>query len=302
MKELKSIGIILKPSEVKDFGLIVTNLLRWLSKREKKVFLLKKERKRLEKHLPKSIFEKVNFCENKKMYMGMDLLISLGGDGTLLGVARKVGNDIPVFSVNLGRLGFITEFSRMDFYEHLNLVLANKFKVSKVYLNSVEIRRKKKLICEEYFFNDVVVTKNSIARMVAISVEVNGEHAQDIRGDGIIISSTYGSTGYSLAANGPIVHPEVNAYILTPICPHSLTHRPIVISDNSSIDIKVIEDMDNINLTIDGQKVYPIEEKDIVTVKKQQERYISLINNNEKTYFHTLKEKFVYGARDQYKD
>ena len=93
MKELKNIGLVLKPSEVKDFGHILTNLLRWLNKREKKIFVLKKERKRLEKHLPKSIFEKVNFCENKKLYHELDLLISLGGDGTLLGVSRKVGNE-----------------------------------------------------------------------------------------------------------------------------------------------------------------------------------------------------------------
>ena len=302
MKELKNIGLVLKPSEVKDFGHILTNLLRWLNKREKKIFVLKKERKRLEKHLPKSIFEKVNFCENKKLYHELDLLISLGGDGTLLGVSRKVGNDIPVFSVNLGRLGFITEFSKMDFYEHLNLVLANKFSVSKIYLNSVEVIRKRKKVCEEFFFNDVVVTKNAIARMVSVSIEVNNEHTQDIRGDGIIVSSTYGSTGYSLAAGGPIVHPEVNAYILTPICPHSLTHRPIVISDSSTIKIKVLEDIDNINLTIDGQKVYPVQEKDIISINKQSERYISLVNNSEKTYFHTLKEKFVYGSRDTYKD
>ncbi|MAZ48813.1 MAG: NAD(+) kinase [Halobacteriovoraceae bacterium] len=302
MKELKNIGLVLKPSEVKDFGHIMTNLFRWLKKREKKIFLLKKERKRIEKLIPKSLFEEINFCENKKLYNELDLIISLGGDGTLLGVSRKIANDIPVFSVNLGRLGFITEFSRMDFYEHLNLVLANKFTLSKIYLNSVEIYRGKKVIGQEYFFNDVVITKNAIARMVAVSVEVNGEHTQDIRGDGIIISSTYGSTGYSLAAGGPIVHPEVDAYILTPICPHSLTHRPIVISDKSKVNIKVIEDIDNVSLTIDGQKVFPVEYKDTVTINKQNERYISLVNNHEKTYFHTLKEKFVYGSRENAKE
>ena len=132
MKELKNIGLVLKPSEVKDFGHIMTNLFRWLKKREKKIFLLKKERKRIEKLIPKSLFEEINFCENKKLYNELDLIISLGGDGTLLGVSRKIANDIPVFSVNLGRLGFITEFSRMDFYEHLNLVLANKFTLSKI--------------------------------------------------------------------------------------------------------------------------------------------------------------------------
>lgn len=302
MKELKNIGLILKPSEVKDFGHIMTNLFRWLKKREKKIFLLKKERKRIEKLVPKSLFEEINFCENKKMFNDLDLIISLGGDGTLLGVSRKVSNDIPVFSVNLGRLGFITEFSRMDFYEHLNLVLANKFTLSKIYLNAVEIYRGKKVIGQEFFFNDVVITKNAIARMVTVSVEVNGEHTQDIRGDGIIISSTYGSTGYSLAAGGPIVHPEVDAYILTPICPHSLTHRPIVISDKSNVNIKVLENIDNVNLTIDGQKVFPVEYKDTVTIKKQSERYISLVNNHEKTYFHTLKEKFVYGSRENAKE
>lgn len=302
MKEILNIGIVLKPSEIKDFGTILTNLFRWLHKREKTIFLLKKEAKRIEKIIPKTLMEKINFCDSKKLFNSMDLVMSLGGDGTLLGVSRKIANDIPLFSVNLGRLGFITEFSRMDFYEHLNLVLANKYKTSKIYLNSVQICRGKKVISDEFFFNDAVITKNAIARMMSVSIEVNTEHTQDVRGDGIIVSSTYGSTGYSLAAGGPIVHPSVNAYILTPICPHALTHRPVVISDDSTVTIKIIEDIDDVNVTIDGQIVVPVKYKDFITVKKEKNRYITLINNVEKTYFHTLKEKFVYGTREVNKD
>lgn len=294
MQGLERIGIILKPSEIENFDVIITNLIRWLSKREKKVSLLDQEQKRLRKLTPKALLEKVSFVTEQELYGKSDMVISLGGDGTLLGVSRKISPDVPIFSVNLGRLGFITRFSKVDFYEHLNTVFAGKFQTKKTFLNSVEIiRDDRNQICE-YFFNDAVLSKNSIARMVSLSVEVNQEHMQDIVGDGIIVSSTFGSTAYSLAAGGPIVHPEVEAYILTPICPHSLTRRPVVISDKSHIDIKLIDEIDDVHVTLDGQQTIPVQYRDVVRIKKSS-RYITTILNEEQTYFQTLKEKFNHG-------
>lgn len=300
--ELKNISIVLKPNDVEDFPNIITNLVRWLKKREKKVFFKNSEEKRILDWLPKSLKDKVEFKDEKYIYNKVDLLISLGGDGTLLGVSRRVSPEIPVFSVNLGRLGFITEFSKKEFYEQLNIVFSGRYSTFKSYLHKVKVIRGKKIVNEEFFFNDAVFTKNSIARMFTISLEANNEHMFDLTGDGIIVSSTYGSTAYSLAAGGPIVHPDVRAYILTPICPHSLTHRPLVVPENYTLQVRIIEDIDGINVTLDGQDFLELRYRDRIEISKEPERHIKLIKNKEKTYFQTLKEKFVHGRREIHKD
>ena len=134
----------------------------------------------------------------------------------------------------------------------------------------------------------------------SLSVSSENEHIYDLSGDGLIVSSTYGSTAYSLAAGGPIVHPEVRAMILTPICAHSLTHRPLVIPDSHTLQVKLIEKIDTVNITLDGQICVPIKHNSQVKITKESRRSVSIIKNNERTYFHTLKEKFVHGRREVY--
>jgi len=299
-KSIEKIGVILKPSKIDDLPTVLTNLVRWLSRREKSIFILEKERDRLEKILSKKILNQLNFSSKTDIFNKMDLIISLGGDGTLLGVARNVSKKTPVFSVNLGRLGFITEFSKDDFYEKLNNVLYGKYETIKKNLYSISVLDKSKEIQKEYFFNDAVFTKNDIARMFTLLVETDIEQIYNLSGDGLIISSTYGSTAYSLAAGGPIVHPDVKALILTPICAHSLTHRPLVIPDSEVLNISIVEHFDSINVTLDGQTCVPIKANSIIKIKKETRRQISLIKNSEKTYFHTLKEKFVHGRKETY--
>ena len=299
-KSIEKIGVILKPSKIDDLPTVLTNLVRWLSRREKSIFIIEKERDRLEKILSKKILNQLNFSSKSDIYNKMDLIISLGGDGTLLGVARNVSKKTPVFSVNLGRLGFITEFSKDDFYEKLNIVLYGKYETIKKNLYSISVLDKKKEIQKEYFFNDAVFTKNDIARMFTLLVETDIEQIYNLSGDGLIISSTYGSTAYSLAAGGPIVHPDVKALILTPICAHSLTHRPLVIPDSEVLNISIVEHFDSIIVTLDGQTCVPIKANSIIKIKKETRRQISLIKNSEKTYFHTLKEKFVHGRKETY--
>ncbi|MFT6631545.1 MAG: NAD+ kinase [Bacteriovoracaceae bacterium] len=299
-KRINNIGIVLKPSHMDDFPNVLTNLIRWLTKRQKKVFLLDKEEKRFEGSLSSKTISQIKFEDEKYVFNKTDLVISLGGDGTLLGVSRKINSQIPVFSVNLGRLGFITEFSKNDFYEKLNVILLGKYEVFKKNLYSIEVKRKNQKPIKELFFNDAVFTKNDLARMFTLAVEADGEHIYNISGDGLIISSTYGSTAYSLAAGGPIVHPAVKALILTPICAHSLTHRPLVIPDNQSLKVSLMENIDTVNITLDGQTCVHLAPKDTVKISKENRKTITLIKNTERTYFHTLKEKFVHGRREVY--
>lgn len=294
----KNISIILKPSNYDDLANLVSNLVRWLNKRDKDVIFLNKESKRFEKHIPPKILKLIRFEDESFVYKKSDLIISLGGDGTLLGVCRKVSPKVPVFGVNLGRLGFITEFSKSNFYEKLNIILMGKFKIHKQHMFKVEVTNKGKTLSKSHFINDAVFSKNDIARMLTLSVEADHEHIYNLSGDGLIISSTVGSTAYSLAAGGAIVHPEVKAILLTPICPHSLTHRPLVISDHCKVKVQLIDNIDLATITIDGQKVIDITKTDTIEISKDNTKKISLILNDERSFFHTLKEKFVHGRRE----
>lgn len=279
---------------MEDLENVVSNLLRWLKRRKKNVYFSESERERFSQFFSSKKLEEINFINDKDLYSTSDLIISMGGDGTLLGVSRKASPSIPIMGVNLGRLGFIAEFSKQDFYEKLALVLVGKYTTFKKNLFSVKTSKGE----SKLFFNDVVFSKNDIARMFTICVEADGEHIYDLSGDGLIISTTMGSTAYSLAAGGPIVHPSVSALLLTPICPHSLTHRPIVVNENSKLNIKLVGHINNITLTLDGQNMLEMDKGMEISIQKEKKKTITLIQNKDKTYFHTLKEKFVHGRRE----
>lgn len=296
--QFRNISIILKPSKYDDLENIISNLVRWLTRRNKNPIFSDSEIERFEKYIPQKILKNLEFKPDKFIYSKSDLIISLGGDGTLLGVCRNVSPKVPVFGVNLGRLGFITEFSKSDFYEKLNIILSGKFKIHKQQLFKVLVKNKTKTISKDFFVNDVVFSKNDIARMLTLSVDADNEHIYNLAGDGLIVSSTVGSTAYSLAAGGAIVHPQVKAILLTPVCPHSLTHRPLVISDHSSVKVQLIDNVETATITIDGQKAITIQKNNTVEILREPTRKISLILNDERSFFHTLKEKFVHGRRE----
>ncbi|MEX0798996.1 MAG: NAD(+)/NADH kinase [Bacteriovoracaceae bacterium] len=296
-KKIHVIGLALKPSGFEDLPNTLNNLIRWLSKRKKRIIFHEQEKKRFSVAISPKLLKEIEFWNEKDLFNKTDLIISLGGDGTFLGVSRKISEKIPVMGVNLGRLGFITEFSKSDFYECLSSILAGKFEIRKKHLFSVKLVEEGKEIEKELFFNDVVFNKNDIARMFTLSVHSDNEHVYDLSGDGLIVSSTMGSTAYSLAAGGPIVHPEVKAMLLTPICPHSLTHRPLVIPDNHQMQIRLIDDIESVSITVDGQVAFKLNKRVEVNISKAR-KAISIIKNEERTYFRTLKEKFVHGRRD----
>lgn len=294
---IENISIVLKPSRFDDLGNFVVNLVRWLKRRNKQAYFIDSEKKRLSKALPEKTLKDILFTTADEIFDKTDLVISLGGDGTLLGVCRNVPSKTPILGVNLGRLGFITEFNKTHFYEELNHILVGKYEVFKKSLYLCEVKRKGNTISKEYFFNDIVFSKNDIARMFTLSLEAQDQHIYNLTGDGLIISSTYGSTAYSLAAGGPIVHPDVKALILTPICAHSLTHRPLVIPDNYTLKVNLMDRIQSVNITLDGQTVIDLDHDLSVEIKKASKRFVSIIKNPDRTYFHTLKEKFVHGRR-----
>jgi NAD+ kinase len=167
-------------------------------------------------------------------------------------------------------------------------------------LYQVEVfsKNKEKPSFKGYFLNDVVINNTQISRMLTLSVESEGEHIYNLAGDGLIISSPIGSTAYSLAAGGPIIHPNVNAITLTPICAHSLTHRPLVIPDSSNVVIKAAKPDEAIKLTLDGQQQVSLGPNDVIKVSKKKTKIVRLVKNPNRTYFRTLKDKFTHGARE----
>ena len=298
MAQLKNITIVLKPKVTSEFESILPNLASWMHRRKKTIYFLSKEKERLTK-IFKGDLKHINFVEEKDLHKDTDLIITLGGDGTLIGVSRNVKKTSPpIFGVNMGHLGFITEFSKVEFFDHLEETLKGNYKLTTLALYQVEVFKKTKSVFKGTFLNDLVINNNQISRMLTLSVESEGEHIYNLSGDGLIISSPIGSTAYSLAAGGPIINPQVNAITLTPICAHSLTHRPLVIPDNTSVIIKAARPEELIKLTLDGQQALVVTSQETIKVSKRKTLHVRLIKNTDRTYFRTLKEKFTHGMRD----
>jgi NAD+ kinase len=295
-KKIKLISIKLKPTKIENIESIVSNLIRWLTRKSIQVQFLINEQKRLEKECSKKILKMTSFVNEKDFYEGPDLLISLGGDGTLIGASHLTNKLIPIFGINLGRLGFITEFNRTNFFNDLESVINGKFQTRKIYLFNVKvIDKKKKVLHNGNFLNDVVINKNDIARMFKLKIECNDEDIYNLSGDGLIVASPLGSTAYSLAAGGPIINPDVKAMILTPICPHSLTYRPLAIPDTSKLKVGLLDRYETVTVTLDGQHAFQFSYGQQVSITKSKSKYITIIKNEERNYFQVLKEKFFHG-------
>ncbi len=293
----KIISIILKPQTISDFNSVLPNLFTFFKQRKRQIQFLESEESRLKKifrHIPSEI----KLINEKNLHVSSDLIITLGGDGTFIGVARTcTKSSPPILGVNMGRLGFITEFSKSEFFEGLNQVFQSKISLQKINLFKVEIFSKGTSLSKNFFLNDAVFNKNDIRRMIRLSVETQDEHIFDLSGDGLIVSSPIGSTAYSLAAGGPIMHPSNNAMILTPICPHGLTHRPLVINDKEKLIVKNPHQKEELSLTLDGQALFSMKSKQWVEITKSRNHYFNMVKNLERSYFCTLKEKFTHGKR-----
>lgn len=295
---LKKIGITLKPNSTPEFYSILPNLCSWLIRRKKQVVFREEDKERVLKFFKQKTTDNLLFWNSKDFHNDVDIMMSLGGDGTLIGVCRRINSKIPVLGINLGRLGFITEFNKNEYFDRLGEILEGQFEVTTKPLNHVTVTRKNKVHFEDYFFNDAVLAKNDIARMIYLRAELGKEHIYNLAGDGIIISTPMGSTAYSMAAGGPIVHPDVKCLILTPICPHSLIHRPFVIPDSAPITLKILPPHHSVTLTLDGQVAINIDEQDVVSINDKKVKKVSLIKNPERFYFETIREKFIISRKD----
>jgi len=230
----------------------------------------------------------------------VDLIVVLGGDGTLLSMADHIGAanvDVPILGVNFGRLGFLTEVTLPELYQSLEIAIRGDARVEeRILLCSTTIRNGKPL-AEYVSLNDVVVTKAARSRMLELSVWAGEEFVARVKADGIIISTPTGSTAYNLAAGGPIVQPGLDALVLTPIAPHMLTNRPVVIPSGSLVRVQpVMDERDEVYVTFDGQDGYELERGDEVRICTAPRR-LKLLHPSSRSYFDVLREKLKWNER-----
>ena len=227
-----------------------------------------------------------------------DLVVVLGGDGTLIHAASLLeGRPVPILGVNMGSLGFMTEVPQTELYAALDQVLAGKAQVSERMKLRVHLHKggASERALDSEVLNDVVIAKSALSRMAELHTRCSGEHVTTYKADGVIIATPTGSTAYSLAANGPIMYPTMRGVIIAPICPHTLTQRPLVVPDDESIDIVLTNDTE-VYLTLDGQKGQPLEKGDRVQVKQSYNRVL-LVRNPNLDFFGILRAKLRWGER-----
>jgi NAD+ kinase len=228
---------------------------------------------------------------------GCDLIIVLGGDGTLLSAARAIGErEIPLFPVNLGGLGFLTAITIDELFPELERALRGEHRVAKRRMMHVEVLRDGAPIAAYDALNDAVVTKVSIARMIDLDTHVDGQFVCAYKADGLIIATPTGSTAYSLSAGGPIIFPSVPTLCITPICPHMLTNRPLLVPDTSVIRVTSRDPDESVYLTIDGQVGTSIREHDVVECHSSHFS-LNLVRPPKQMFFDVLRQKLKWGER-----
>jgi NAD+ kinase len=231
----------------------------------------------------------------------VDLVVVMGGDGTLLSMATRTalaGRDTPILGVNFGSLGFLTEVRIDELYDVLESVLNGTATFDERAMLAADAYRAREHFDSRIVLNDVVFTKAALSRIIELSVSVGAGLVTKVKADGLIVATATGSTAYNLAAGGPIVHPRADAIVLTPIAPHTLTNRPIVIPGSEVIEIRpqVVSGVEDIYVTYDGQTGYPLQQNDVVRVRRS-ERTLRLVKAPARTYFEVLREKLKWGER-----
>jgi NAD+ kinase len=226
-----------------------------------------------------------------------DLTVVVGGDGTLLAAARLLGNrQVPIVAINYGGLGFLTEVTREEMYASLDGVISGQFVTEERMMIDIHLSHDGRPKPSHRALNDVVITKarGTISRMIELEARVDGQYLSCFRADGLIVATPTGSTGYNLSAGGPIIYPTMSAMIVTPICSHTLTNRPIVLSGDVKIEVVLRSTHDDVHVTVDGQVGEPLRIDDYLTIQKSNVT-VKLVAPADKNYFDVLRGKLKWG-------
>jgi NAD+ kinase len=281
-----TIGIISRPRRSK-LVVVVPALLHWFEARGIRALYDTETASSL--HDSSKGLSRVQVAEESQ------LLLVLGGDGTLLAAARVAAPlGIPILPINMGSLGFLTSFKLEELYPALEETLAGHLSSTERVMLDVELERGGEVIERQSVLNEAVIHKGALARMIELKLTIDADFVCRYRVDGLIVATPTGSTAYSLSAGGPIVHPLVESWIITPICPHTLSDRPVVVRDSTLVEIKLSADTESVFLTLDGQTGIPMQSDDGVRMKRAAER-LKLIQPPQKSYFEILRGKLKWG-------
>lgn len=295
--KIGKVGIIIKHHH-QDAALLAVELTHLLVNRGITVFLCDESVKVL-KSITGVGKRTVKLVKKSELADKTDLIIVLGGDGTYLSAARLMTQkSIPILGVNMGTLGFLTEVRKDEMHDVINrILLTGKLSLSERVMLEAKVIRKGKVIFQDLVVNDAVVSKGAIARIIGVKIDVNGEWANTVRADGMIISTPTGSTAYSLAAGGPIVMPQLGCMLLTPICPHGLTQRTLVLPDEVTVDLTLEHMPGHVYLTIDGQNGLDLKDGDLIRISRFKKHKLKIVKAPKRDYFSLLREKLNFGGK-----
>jgi len=286
---VKSIGVLARAG-LKEAGPVLRNLLHFLQERSVRVVVEERTAALLTEHEGCSVVPGAQLPERA------DALVVLGGDGTLLAASQLLEKrSIPVLGVNFGSLGFLTEIALGELFAALQGLLDDRYSYDERRLLRATVRRPGRPDVTRDVLNDVVITKAAASRIIELDVGLDGAFVSTFRADGLIVSSPTGSTAYNLAAGGPILHPALPALVLTPICPHMLTNRPLVVGDASTIEVRLVEARDvEVHVSFDGQQGSTLTTEDVVSVTRSP-RVLRLVRAPARDYFEVLRTKLKWG-------
>ena len=291
MSSIKRIGIVLKPHQ-HDALKTLCDLTLWLSEREIEVVGGPDiERERVEHQTGCAVKE----VPTEKLAASVDLILVLGGDGTMIATARMIEDlEVPVLGINYGGLGYLTEFRIEELYSALGSILDGNYRLDKRVMLRTLHQRGDEVVNRNRVLNDVVINKSALARIIEIDVYLNDQFVNSFRADGLIVSTPTGSTAYNLSAGGPVIFPSMNAIVITPICPFTLSNRPIVVPDDAVIELLLKTDQEDVALTLDGQVGFPLKIGDRVVIQKSRTTF-NLIQPSNRNYFDVLRDKLRWG-------
>ncbi|HEV2883807.1 MAG TPA: NAD(+)/NADH kinase [Pyrinomonadaceae bacterium] len=288
---IKRIGIVLKPHQP-DALKTICELTSWLS--ERGISLVggpEIERGRIQQQTGCAVEE----VEPEKLAASVDLILVLGGDGTMIATARLMGDvEVPVLGINYGGLGYLAEFRIEELYSALESILSGNYRLDKRVMLSVELLRGNEQLTRNRVLNDVVINKSALARIIEIEAYLNQQFVNSFRADGLIVSTPTGSTAYNLSAGGPVIFPSMNVVVITPICPFTLSNRPIVVPDDAVIELCLKTEEEEVALTLDGQVGFPLKPEDRVVIRKSNTTF-SIIQPTNRNYFDVLRDKLRWG-------
>ncbi|MBA2501382.1 MAG: NAD(+)/NADH kinase [Pyrinomonadaceae bacterium] len=289
---LRRVGVIVKPQQPEALK-TMCRLVAWLAERDIELASVPEvdaARVEAETGCP------VRVMTHEELGANVDLMVVLGGDGTMIAAARLLGErEIPVLGINYGTFGYLAEFRNEEMIPALEAIIRGDYRIDRRVMLQARLVRGEQELTSKRILNDVVISKSALARIIEIEAWLNNQFVGSFRADGLIVSTPTGSTAYNLSAGGPVIYPSMNAIVITPICPHTLSHRPIVVPDDAGIELRLKTPNEEVALTLDGQVGFPLEVGDRVKVTKSRTSF-NIVQPANRNYFEVLRSKLRWGG------